>query len=72
MPNAEPLVPRVAGCRESGGMKSDGLLSRQSPGMTEVELGFTGANLSLGLLAELADAVDSKSTARKGVSVRVR
>ena len=25
-----------------------------------------------GLLAELADAVDSKSTARKGVSVRLR
>jgi hypothetical protein len=28
--------------------------------------------MDFGLLAELADAVDSKSTARKGISVRLR
>ena len=31
-----------------------------------------GAATRIGLLAELADAMDSKSIARKGVSVRLR
>jgi hypothetical protein len=34
--------------------------------------GIPSGKSPLGLLAELADAVDSKSTARKGISVRLR
>ncbi len=56
----------------TGGVKSDRVASRESLGNTVQNTGFSESNSTNGLLAELADALDSKSNARKGVSVRLR
>ena len=59
---------------ESGGVGGANVANRQSVGNVEMSAvsGDSALNGKIGLLAELADAVDSKSTARKGVSVRLR
>ena len=53
-------------------MNSQNLGSNESFGKIEGYSGFTEVKSAPGLLAELADALDSKSSARKGVSVRLR
>jgi hypothetical protein len=62
----------LGGLGESGEVKRDQVKSRGSLGDTKGNSGFSRRNLNIGLLAELADALDSKSNARKGVSVQLR
>ena len=57
---------------QSGAMKTDGVRLQESPGNLAESRGFPEHKIDYGLLAELADAMDSKSIARKGVSVRLR
>ena len=69
-----PVIPGNVTCNsvESGGVKIDRLGCVTTQGKTGERTGFPGAELIIGPLAELADAMDSKSLARKGVSVRLR
>ena len=61
------LVVWADRCGESGS-----LANAESVGKIGENRAFPEGNSPSGLLAELADAMDSKSIARKGVSVRLR
>jgi hypothetical protein len=50
---------------QSGEVKTDVVASREPLGKTDVEDGISGQKVNLGLLAELADALDSKSNDRR-------
>ena len=69
-PLANPW-PTAATSMDSGGQIS-GVSLQSQVAVSSADTSKTSVNPQLGLLAELADAMDSKSIARKGVSVRLR
>ena len=72
---AASLSPNHAIQRNSahlGAQTGESLADSIPSGNIERISGFTEVKTAPGLLAELADALDSKSSARKGVSVRLR
>ena len=68
-----PCVTGTSG-KDSGGIKAEFKPDRENAGTPENTgiYAIASGKTEDGLLAELADAVDSKSTARKGISVRLR